>query len=79
VQGTDILEEEALIFDSNPFKKWYGSPQKNEKFGIQDDAMFATGLSIYGGRNLGVDDLVQRKNTVLFAEMYKNSGLVGKY
>ncbi len=79
VQGVDILVEEAEIFDSNPFKKWYGSPQKNEKFGIQDDSMFALGLGIYGGRNLGIEDLVERKNTMIFAEMFTNSGLIGDY
>ena len=41
--------------------------------------MFALGLGIYGGRNLGIEDLVERKNTMIFAEMFTNSGLIGDY
>ncbi len=75
----DILEEEARLFDSNPFKKWYGSPEKNEKFGVQDDSMFALGWAIYGGRSLGVAEFKERKNVFLFAEVHNNRDLVGRY
>lgn len=79
VKETDILEEEALMFDSNPYKKWYGSPEKNEKYGVQDDAMFSLGCCIYGGRNIGLEEFRERTQSVIFAQMYPNANLVGKY
>lgn len=75
----DILEEEALMFDSNPHKKWYGSPEKTEKYGIQDDTMFSIGWGIYGGRNLGVEDFRERKDIFIFAESWQNKDLIGSY
>jgi hypothetical protein len=53
----NILREEMRSFDYDPERKWYGSPQKNESGGIQDDCMFALALCLYGGRELSLDDL----------------------
>lgn len=62
----NILHEEMENFDYNPDKKWYGSPQKNEKDGVQDDSIFSLGWSIYGGRNFGIDDFRDRKSRAGF-------------
>lgn len=73
VKGThedDVLEEEALKFDHNPIKKWYGSPQKTDLHGVQDDAMFSVGWGIYGGRELTVMDFRSREKIVSFGEFY---------
>lgn len=77
-KGDDILVEEARRFDHNPQKKWYGSPEKQEKYGIQDDAMFSLGLCIYGGRNIGVEDFRSRSGEVNFGMMY-NEKTMGEY
>ena len=77
-KNTDILEEEALMFDHNPAKKWYGSPEKTEKGGVQDDAMFAIAWCIYGARELGVLDFRERINSMNFGEMFTEK-TVGAY
>jgi len=69
-KGPDILEEEAKRFDHNPHKKWYGSPEKTEKWGIQDDAIYSLANSIYGGRNLGPEDFRTRTIEWNFGTMY---------
>ena len=74
----DILDEEAGEFDHNPHKKWYGSPQKGEKYGIQDDAIFSLAHAIYGGRNFGADDFRSRENEINFGMMYQEQ-TVGRY
>jgi len=57
----NILHEELETFDHDPDKRWYGSPHKDEKDGIQDDSVFSLGWGIYGGRNFGIDDFRDRK------------------
>lgn len=79
VKESDLLEEEAKLFDSNPYKKWYGSPEKHEKYGVQDDSMFASAWGIYGCRNKGVADFRERQASMVFAEVYQNNNLVGIY
>lgn len=74
----DILEEEALLFDHNPAKKWYGSPEKTEKNGTQDDAIFSLGWCIYGGRELDVLDFRERTSKILFGEMFTEK-TIGAY
>ena len=51
----DILEEEALLFDHDIKTKWFGSSEKFQKFGIQDDTMYSLGWCIYGGRTVSPD------------------------
>ncbi|NQS89638.1 hypothetical protein HQ584_07615, partial [Patescibacteria group bacterium] len=75
----DLFREEASIFDHDPFKKWYGSPEKYEKYGIQDDSMYSTAWCIYGGRTIGPDLFRIRKTMMSFGEFYTNTNLVGKY
>ena len=75
----DILEEEALRFDSNPFKKWYGSAEKNEKPGVQDDVIYSLAWGIYGGRMLGPEEFRERSTPFSWGEAYQPKDLVGAY
>lgn len=75
----DIFREEMGLFDHNIDKKWYGSPEKSENYGVQDDCMYATGYAIYAGREIGVLDFRERKGLHHFGEMYQNKALVGRY
>ena len=75
----DLFVEEATMFDHNPYKNAYGSPQKNEKYGVQDDAMFSLGHCIYGGKMLGLDDFRPRVDEVFFGEMHQPKGNTGVY
>lgn len=74
-ESNNILWEEATMFDYHPITKWYGSPEKNKKGGIQDDVIFSIGWCIYGGRELDVDDFKNRSafNSMGFGEMYQNT------
>lgn len=76
---SDILKEEAMTFDHNPHKKHYGSKEKSEKYGIQDDSLYALAWGIYGGRMLGPNEFRQRKTQVVWGEMFAEKELVGNY
>lgn len=78
-KSEDILKEELPIFDHDADKKWFGSPEKLQKNGIQDDFVFASGWCLYGGRMLGVDDFRERKGFVSFGTYVPAEGLVGNY
>jgi hypothetical protein len=73
-----ILEEEFEMFDHNPGKKQYGSPEKTDKNGVQDDVVFSLGWCIYGGRKLTPLDFRQRSSTMVFGEMFTER-TVGAY
>jgi len=75
----DILREEMSVFMHSSEERWFGSPEKMEKYGIQDDCMFSIGWTIYGGREIGVDDFKPRKAFHSFGEMYQNKSLLGLY
>jgi len=77
----DILKEEASVFDHNPeaSKSKFGSPEKSEKYGIQDDCMFSVGSAVYAGLNLGVDSFRERKGAKSFGMFFKAGGLLGKW
>lgn len=76
----DILEEEALVFKHNPSKKWYGSPEKSDRHGVQDDAIMTLALAIYGGRNLSYLDFREIQQSTYFGEMKSNAReLYGSY
>jgi hypothetical protein len=77
----DILKEELSVFDHNPAssKGKFGSPEKFEKYGRQDDVVFALGSAIYGGLSLGVESFRERKGLSSYGFMYPASGLMGKY
>lgn len=46
----DIIAEELGLFTHDPIKKWFGSPEKGARGGIQDDAVYSLGWGIYGMR-----------------------------
>lgn len=75
----DILAEEAEMFDHDPEHRWFGSPEKTEKYGIQDDSMFALAWSMFGMKLLGVDQFRERKVGTMFGMMFENKELVGKW
>jgi hypothetical protein len=56
----NILFEEMDAFDHDVDKKWFGSQEKGEKDGIQDDVMYGIGWGMHGGRKFGVDDFRSR-------------------
>ena len=78
-KGKDILVEEALVFDYSPRLGVYGSPEKDEKYGIQDDVMYSLGWGIWGGKNITVEDFRSRTAELVFGEFKKASDLVGRY
>ena len=77
----DVLKEELDVFDHNPAATQgkFGSPEKREKYGRQDDCMFALGSAIYGGLSLGVDAFRQRKGVKSWGFFYSDTGLAGRY
>lgn len=80
-QKTDVLREELEIFDHNPRSKWFGSPEKNEKFGRQDDSIYSIGWGLYGGREIGPDEFrsLEISSSNMFGFMYQNKAMVGNY
>jgi len=78
-KSDDIFREEAAIFYHNQDKRWFGSPEKQEKFGIQDDDIYSKGWCMYGGRLLGPDSFKLRKTAHSFGVMYENKQVLGKY
>jgi hypothetical protein len=80
----DIFKEEALMFDHKPpeaGKKvgWFGSPEKYEKNGVQDDSLFAIGGAVYSGRMLSPLDFKERKGKIDFGSFFPNINLFGDY
>ena len=75
----DILKEEMLTFEQDQEKIWYGSPEKTERYGIQDDTMFSTAWGIYGMRNLTVADFRTRGVAPFAGMYYENREVHGRY
>jgi len=77
----DILKEEIEVFDHNPAATQgkFGSPEKRDKYGRQDDCMFALGSAVYGGLSLGVEAFRERKGMKSFGFFYSDTGLMGDY
>jgi hypothetical protein len=78
-KSKDILVEESLNFDYSSRLGVYGSPEKDEKYGIQDDAMYALGWGVWGGKNITVEDFRSRTTELNFGEFRKATDLVGRY
>ncbi|RPI56459.1 MAG: hypothetical protein EHM49_00255 [Deltaproteobacteria bacterium] len=78
VRGRDILKEEVLNFDYNPRKGTYGSPNKHEKYGIQDDSVFALGWGVWSGKNFTVENFRPRSSNMVFGEFFREP-VYGKY
>jgi len=75
----DLTREEFETFNHDQEKRWFGSVEKAEKYGIQDDFIFATGWGLYGGRNLGVDDFRIRRSKKGFGSFFPNHENLGVY
>jgi hypothetical protein len=82
----DVLREEMGAFDhwtksSDPTTSSYvfGSREKFEKGGIQDDSVYATGWGLYGGRELGFDSFRLRRSSAGFGFFSPGQGLLAKY
>jgi len=74
-KGPNILYEEAQMLDHDAHKKFYGSPEKNTKNGIQDDTMYALAWCVFGGRTLTQDDFRPIGGSVYFGSFYSNESL----
>jgi hypothetical protein len=76
----DILREEMRHFDHDPVKKWYGSSEKEEVRGVQDDVLYSSAWAIYGGKELTPHDFKERKPMRAFMGLYiPNNELLGRY
>lgn len=62
--GPDIIREEMGVFYHDTTKRWFGSPHKDEKHGIQDDSIFSLGWCMYGGRELAPEHFRERKKSL---------------
>jgi hypothetical protein len=78
-KGGELLEEELLHFDHDPDKRWFGSPEKSLKYGVQDDAVYSLGWTIYGGRFLTPDDFRARNQVPFFGTMIQPANLLGNW
>lgn len=67
----DLLREEMGVFYHDSDKRWFGSPEKNEKYGVQDDVIFTLGWTLYGGRNLSIDNFRSRESKMWFGTMVR--------
>lgn len=78
-KGSDLLMEEMRYFDHDDDIRWFGSPEKGLKEGVQDDMMYATGWSIYGGRELTVHNFRPRLKSLFMGTIIQPSGLFGDW
>ncbi len=77
MRSPDIIDEEMEYFDHDPDKKWFGSREKEEKYGVQDDTQFSIAWGIYGGMELTVADLRPRTFKRDFGIFIPNTALMG--
>jgi len=82
----DILREELEKFDhetrigpTGQESGWFGSPEKLEKYGAQDDSVFSIGWTLYGGKDKGPSDFRVRKSAMSFGVFIENKALMGQY
>jgi len=74
-----LFEEELKMFIHDPDTKWFGSPEKKELRGTQDDSVYSVAWSMYGGRTIGYEAFRPRMGIPLFGEYYQNKNLVANY
>lgn len=79
ISSNNILNEELSVFMHDSLKRWFGSPRKGEKYGEQDDVMFALGWCLYGGRNFTTDHFRTRKSYQNFGWFMSNKSVLGEY
>ena len=76
----DIFKEEMMAFEqSSDDKVWYGSPEKSERYGIQDDCVFSLAWAIFGMRNLTCNDFRMRGVAPFMGMYYANKNVLGRY
>ena len=79
-KNRDLFREEHENFDHDPETKWFGSSEKNEVRGVQDDSVFAGMWCFFGGRNLTALDFRPRTiNNESFGYFQGNKELAGNY
>lgn len=78
-KSDELLAEEMLMFDHDIDGKWFGSPEKNLRYGVQDDLMFSLAWTIYGGRALSVKDFRSRGSQPYWGTMIQPRDLVGEW
>jgi hypothetical protein len=79
MKQNDLHREEFSAFQHLTAKKWFGSREKAEKKGIQDDSIYSVNWAIWGGRELGVEDFRMRQNRFDFGILLQNRDLLGRY
>lgn len=75
----DMFREEARMFYHNKDERWFGSIEKSEKYGIQDDSIYSEAWCLYGGRKLGPMAFRPRKSVYSFGFFVPNKALAGNY
>ena len=77
----DIVREELAVFmHHSDTPKWFGSPEKLEKHGIQDDSVYMLAWAMYGGRNINVDKFRIRGTRLgTFGFAYPNKEVAADY
>jgi hypothetical protein len=75
----NILREELLAFDHDPDAKFFGSPEKRRKTGIQDDSVYSLTWAIFGGRLIAADAFRVRRGKEFFGAMVQSGDVLGVY
>lgn len=78
-KGGDLPQEEMSYFDHDDERKFFGSPEKKLRNGVQDDFMFAAGNGLFAGRSLGVTDFRSRRGSQFWGTMIQPGNLVGRW
>ena len=74
-----IIEEEMFAFRHDAVKKWYGSPTKRTKTGIQDDSVFSMAWGFYGLLEVTPDEFESHQGNIFMGSVQQNSDLIGRY
>jgi len=76
----NIFKEEAGILYHDADKHWFGSPEKNEKYGIQDDCMYSVAWTMYGGREIRATDFKERTRKMWWGDFVPTGlRMLGRY
>lgn len=73
MKAPDIIVEEMGVFYQDTIKRWFGSPHKMEKYGIQDDSIYSIGWNMYGAREFAPEHFRSRKKSLeMFGLFYED-------
>ena len=79
-KNRDIFKEELTNFDHDSDSKWFGSSEKMEVRGIQDDSVFGGMWATFGGRLLTAADFRPRSITDQSFGLFQGAkNLIGNY